>query len=178
MVASSNALLRQSYTRAVEFVKGSEQRHLTQREYLDWTLGNNPKTGKPYNERTLRKWLGGERKADKAVARAQQGGGTVNVRFEDRKGQVFSVNVGNTEGASRLDILTPKRQADLRRTAKKALKEKYVRPEGAPQPPSKPGDTPKKLKSTHGLRTLPPHLVRHAHADVAILERKKRIRRG
>ena len=175
-MTSSNTLVRQSYHRAVAFVKRQDDRHLTQREYLDATFGVNPRTGKAYNERTLRKWLTGERKADKPVAKAQRGGGTFNVSFQDTKGQVFSANVANTFETSRLDLYTPQRQADFKRTAKKSLEERFVTREGAPQPLPRPGETPhyKRLKSTRNLKPLAIRPV-NARKQVAILERKKRL---
>lgn len=164
---SSNQVVSRSYHRAVAFVKREDDRRLTQREYLDATFGVNPRTGKRYNERTLRKWLTGERRVDKPVARAKLGGGTFNVSFAgrelDAKGKpvhVYSVNVDNTYGASRLDIFTPKRRAEFNRTAKKALDERITTPTGIPVEP-KPGEiiaigAPpyKKLKSTTGLKPL------------------------
>lgn len=170
MPIPSNALLRQSYTKAVSFVKRKDARHLTQREYLDATFGVNPKTGKPYNDRTLRKWLRGERSADAPVARAVRGGGTFNVAFQDKKGQVFSANVANTIGASRLDLYTPTRQADFNRTAKESLTQRFVTPAGEPQPPPRPGESPKRLHSTRGLKPMRIRPVKRART-VAILDR-------
>jgi len=171
---SSNQVVARSYHRAVEFVKREDDRRLTQREYLDTTFGANPATGKPYNPRTLRKWLTGERRADKPVARAARGGGTFNVSFSDRTGQVYSANVDNTLGSSRLDIYTPKRQADFKRTAKKAVAEKFVTPAGEPQPPPKPGETPKRLRSTRGLKAIGMRPVSHARQTV-ILNRGRKL---
>ena len=169
----SNQRIRQSYTRAREYVKRSQDRRLTQREFLDTVFGNNPKTGKPYNDRTLRKWLKNERNADIPVARAERGGGTFNVAFNDPNGKIYSVNIDNTLGSSRLDIYTPTRQNDFKRTAKKALEERYVTPVGQPPSLPKPGESPTRLKTTRRLKPIGIKPVRHAKRTVILRKHTK-----
>lgn len=124
MAKTPNALIRQKFQQARAVIRKEEQRELTQREFLDVAFGTNPRTGKPYNTRTLRKWLGNERRADNAVTRAEQGGGIIQQVVEDDKGNRYSVTVANPVNRSRLDLYTPTRRADIKRAVKEAAQQR------------------------------------------------------
>lgn len=137
MAKSPAQFLRTRYQQARTVVRKEEQRELTQREFLDVAIGNNPRTGKPYNTRTLRKWLGGERKADRVIERAQAGGGIIQQSVVDETGNRYSVTVANPVGRSRLDLYTPTRRRDIKRAVKQHADERIAQaaqPGGTPAP--------------------------------------------
>lgn len=137
MKRTPNELLRSRYEQARSVVLREEKRHLTQQEFLNVAVGNNPRTGKPYNSRTLRKWLGNERSASRAVDTANRGGGLIQQTIEDEKGNRYSVTIANPEGRSRLDLYTPKRRTDIRNAVKEHAEKRIAtstQPGGTPAP--------------------------------------------
>jgi hypothetical protein len=166
---SPNQLLARSYHRAVEVVKREDGRHLSQREYLDTTFGVNPATGKPYNERTLRKWVAGERKADKVVSRAKAGVGTLTqtVIIPGEHEQFRRVNIEVPIGRNRLDLFTPKGIQDRKRVAREVITEQNATPKGKWEY--------ERITSTRGMklgRAFQPRKPRR----VEILSRKPRMK--
>lgn len=136
MAKSPNSLLRQRYLNARALVSKEEKRQLTQQEFLDTAIGNNPRTGKPYNARTLRKWLGNERSAKQAVARASEGGGLIQQNVTDETGSRYSITLANPVGRSRLDLYTPTRRADIRRAVKEHARARIAQPVAPGQAPA------------------------------------------
>lgn len=117
---SPNALIRQRYRTGQRVVARDEGRALTQREFLDVAFGNNPRTGKPYNTRTLRKWLNGERDATKAVQQSKSRTYTItqNVKLGDRYESTNLVKPSNRSG---LDLFTPAGRKRVRRTTRAGI---------------------------------------------------------
>jgi len=175
----SNQLVRRSYHAALRFVKRDEGRSLTQREYLDVTFGLNPRTGRPYNERTLRKWLTGERRADRPVRRAQRGGGTITQTVElppapsQRDPQIRSVSIAIPEGRNRLTLFGPKGRADRARVVRTTLQEQIAAPPPAVAPPGV-VEKYRRITSVRGMKLSVARAPR-APQRYQILTRKKRV---
>lgn len=165
---SPNALIRQRYETGRTVVKRDEGRNLTQREFLDVAFGNNPRTGKPYNERTLRKWLAGERNASKAVeySTSKTYSFQQRVRVED---QEYGPVLTKPSGASGLDLFTPGGRKRIRRAAKERLNARI-------------GETPSKLMpkeyrpvhTTRGLKVEKARVVGRTKRPSVIITRKRR----
>jgi hypothetical protein len=160
---SSSQLLARSYHRAVEVVKRVDDRRLTQREYLDATFGVNPATGKPYNERTLRKWISGERKADRVVARAKAGGGTLTQTVELPDGQYRRVNIAVPMNRNRLDLFTQKGIRDRKRVSREVIQKQDIT------------KNYEKVATTRGMKLGKAFEPKHPR-QVEILSRKPRIK--
>lgn len=176
MTLSSNALVRKSYHAAVRFVKRDEDRALTQREYLDVTFGLNPQTGKPYNERTLRKWLTGERRADRPVARARAGGGTITQTVILPGDQVRSVGIAIPQGRNRLNLFAPKGREDRARVVRETLREQIAAPV-VPVPPGAPPVVTEKYRritSVRGMKMGKARAPLHPQ-KIEILTRRRRV---
>lgn len=180
---SANDLLRQSYSAARSFVKRDEQRELTQREYLDTVFGLNPRTGKPYNERTLRKWLSGERKADTVVARAKAGGGTIQQTYTvviDKERRTFSQDIAIPVERNRLELFTPKGRRDIRRAVKEAVSDKAIgagtsaplRGKAPALPPPSPDDSARWVHVKRQTLKLSRARAVHTHKSSAIVTRR------
>ncbi len=117
---SGNRLVKQRYEQGKRIVARDEGRELTQREFLDVAFGLNPRTGKPYNTRTLRKWLSGERSAAQAVERSKERTYTINQRV--RVGDRFeSTNLVKPSGRSGLDLFTGTGRQRVKRATKTSL---------------------------------------------------------
>jgi hypothetical protein len=98
-----------------DIVKSYRQSGLSQREFAA-RLPLNPKTGKPYNERTIRKWIGGERSTRNLEPILKQRG--------QKFLQVFKVNgeeksfvLRTPRGKSLLQMLTDKDTVAMRKQA-------------------------------------------------------------
>lgn len=170
MAKSPNALIRQRYQQARAVIRREETRELTQREFLDVAFGNNPKTGKPYNTRTLRKWLGDERRADAAVTHSEQGGGIIQQTVIDDKGNRYSVTVANPVNRSRLDLYTPTRRADIKRAVKQGARERFQQESSTAQGAT---DSERQLARAQRLRLAGARNVKSAKHVTVIRKRTK-----
>lgn len=118
--ASANRLVNKRYEQGKRIVAHEEGRRLTQREFLDVGFGLNPRTSKPYNTRTLRKWLSGERSAAQAVEFSKEKTYTINQRV--RVGDRFeSTNLVKPSNRSGLDLFTGEGRKRVKRATKTSL---------------------------------------------------------
>lgn len=112
--------VRRAYDLARSVVRREQDRELTQQEFLDVSFGVNPRTNRPYNPRTLRKWLSGERSAARAVEHSTRD----TYSFQQTtsvEGQDYGVTLTKPSGRSGLDLWRPRRRADIRRAAREQL---------------------------------------------------------
>lgn len=170
MAKTPNSAIRSAYRNARAVIAREEKRELTQREFLDVAVGNNPRTGKPYNTRTLRKWLADERRADRAVARAEQGGGIIQQVVEDEQGNRYSVTVANPVGQSRLKMFTRARRRDITRAVKRGASERYLEDEKA----NALTDSERQLRRAKSLKLAGARSVKKAKHVTVIRVRKPR----
>lgn len=172
-----NALIRQRYQQARAIVRRDEDRELTQREFLDVAFGRNPRTDKPYNTRTLRKWLGNERNASKAVEHSVRD----TWSFQQHVGigdHDFAPTLTKPSGASGLDLFTPSGRKRVKTAARERLQERIEQTETAREqrpekPPEDMTDTDRYLRTTRGLRMRKARAVSKKRAGV-IIERRSR----
>lgn len=120
---SPNSKVRAAWQQAQSVVKRDEQRELTQQEFLDVSFGNNPRTGKPYNPRTLRKWLKGERNAQQAVRHSESDSWSFQ-QFVSVDEQDYGVTLTKPANRSGLELWRPTRRADIKRAARSRLSER------------------------------------------------------
>lgn len=118
----ANRLVQQRWREGRNVVKRDEGRRLTQREFLDVAFGNNPKTGKPYNPRTLRKWLSGERNATAAVQHSKRDTYSFQQRVQIGD-DTYAPTLIKPSGRSGLDLFKPSGRKRIRRAAKARLDE-------------------------------------------------------
>lgn len=119
---SANALIRQRYDTGRRVIRKNEGRELTQREFLDVAFGNNPKTGKPYNTRTLRKWLNNERNAQAAVEHSTRD----TYSFQQRvtiEGNDYGPVLIKPSGRSGLDLFTPSGRQRVKRATRARMEQ-------------------------------------------------------
>lgn len=162
---SPNEQVRKAYFQDRPRAAKSEHRSITQREFLDVAFGNNPRTGKPYNTRTLRKWLANERDATRAVEHSQRDTYSFQqyVKFDRTSKQPeSSVTLVKPSNRSGLDLFTPSGRRRIQRTTRAQLTEK-----------AKKGDSPRlrDRKSTRGLRMMNARAVSHARTGTIITRR-------
>lgn len=103
----------------MRIIPRDEGRRLTQREFLDVGVGLNPRTGKPYNTRTLRKWLTGERDASRAIEHSLR-----ENTFQQRVkvgNDVYAPTLVKPKGRSGLDLFTPSGRKRIRAAARERL---------------------------------------------------------
>lgn len=151
-------------------VARDEGRNLTQREFLDVAFGNNPKTGKPYNTRTLRKWLKGERDATKAVQHSTRD--TYSFQQAVKVGdQEYGPVLTKPSGASGLDLFTPGGRKRLRRAAKERLNQRITDTAGKPPSKGMPEEY-RPIRSTRGLKVQRARVVSHTRRPSVIITRK------
>lgn len=158
-----NALIRQRYGEGKRVVRASEGRELTQREFLDVAFGMNPKTGKPYNTRTLRKWLKGERDASQAVEHSTRD----TYSFQQRvniKGQEFAPNLTKPSRVSGLDLFTQTGRQRVKRAATARMNKRL----------EDQADSVQKLRSTRGLKLSKARAVSHTKRPSVIITRRTR----
>jgi hypothetical protein len=121
--SNPNALIQQRWREGQRVVQKQEGRKLTQREFLDVAFGNNPRTGKPYNSRTLRKWLNNERNAASAVEHSKRD----TYSFQQRvtiNDQDYGPVLTKPSGASGLDLFTPTGRRRVKRAARQRLNQR------------------------------------------------------
>src|SRR4051812_18412147 len=81
---------------------------LTQEQFAARYIGNNPRTHKPYNARTLRKWMSGEiKRTTTPIAQIHRGGGYFQQHFTDKEGNDYSVILANTYDSPRNSLFSP-----------------------------------------------------------------------
>lgn len=95
---------------------------LTQSEFAK-TLPVNPKTGKPYNARTIRKIMSGERGVQH-FRQAESSRTSVFVQRFVQNGQTFSQRVEKPAGISITELDTPKGKRAVRQAIKAAIQRK------------------------------------------------------
>lgn len=176
MAKSPNAVIRQKYQQARAVIRREERRELTQREFLDVAFGDNPRTGKPYNTRTLRKWLSNERRADAAVAHSESGGGIIQQTVVDDKGNRYSVTVANPVNRSRLDLYTPTRRADIKRAVKQGARERFQEQQEGLRGEVAPTDSTRQLARAQRLRLAGARNVKSAKHITVIRKRTPKRR--
>ena len=115
--------MQQRWQEGRNVVKRDEGRRLTQREFLDVAFGNNPKTGKPYNPRTLRKWLSGERNAQLAVEHSKRDTFSFQQRVQIGD-ETYAPTLTKPSGRSGLDLFTSSGRKRIRRAAKERLQDR------------------------------------------------------
>lgn len=115
--------MQQRWREGRNVVKRDEGRQLTQREFLDVAFGNNPRTGKPYNPRTLRKWLKGERNASAAVEHSTRDTFSFQQRVQIGD-ETYAPTLTKPSGRSGLDLFTPSGRKRIRRAAKERLQDR------------------------------------------------------
>jgi len=174
---SPNAKVRKAWEIAQRVVRREEDRRLTQQEFLDVSFGVNPRTDKPFNPRTLRKWLGNERNASKAVQHSVRD----TYSFQQRvtiNDHDFAPTLTKPSGTSGLDLWTPTRRANVKQAARRRLETIIEQRdlEGKPlpsEPPVDMTDTDRYLRSTRGMRLKKARAVSKKRAGV-IIERRQR----
>lgn len=179
---SPNDLIRARWQEAQRVVRSQEDRTLTQREFLDVAFGNNPRTGKPYNPRTLRKWLGKERDATQAVEHSKHDSWSfqqyVSVGYQD-----YGVTLTKPANRSGLDLFKPSRRNDIKRAARARLEQRAEQNKAAQKPDvvtkahkdRETGQTTietyRPVKSTRGLKVKKARAVRKDRAGEIITRR-------
>lgn len=160
---SPNRLIQQRYGEGKRVIRESEGRELTQREFLDVAFGVNPKTGKPYNTRTLRKWLKGERDASQAVEHSKRD--TYSFQQRVRIGdQEFAPNLTKPSRVSGLDLFTPAGRKRIKRAATARMNKRI----------DDNADSVQKLRSTRGLKLRTGRAVAHTKRPSVIITRRTR----
>jgi len=167
---SPNALIKQRYETGRAVIQREEGRELTQREFLDVAFGNNPRTDKPYNTRTLRKWLNGERNASKAVEHSTRD--TYSFQQRVRVGdQDYGPVLTKPSGRSGLDLFTPGGRKRVRRAAKERLEQRINDTRGKPVAPGTPVEY-RPVTTTRGLKVQRARAVSHTRRPSVIITRK------
>ncbi len=168
---SPNALVKQRYETGKRVVSMQEQRELTQREFLDVAFGLNPRTNKPYNTRTLRKWLTGERSAAKAVEQSTRR--TYAFQQKVTVGEdTYGPNLIKPSGASGLDLFTPTGRKRIKRAATERLNKRIT--ETAERPARRRGgEDYRPVTTTKGLKVKGARAVAHTRRPGVIITRRK-----
>lgn len=178
---SKNALVRRRWQEAQAVVRSEEQRSLTQQEFLDVAFGVNPRTGKPYNPRTLRKWMSGERSADRAVERSKSATHSFQ-QFVEIDGNVYAPTLTKPSGHSGLDLWTKTGRKQVRKAARKRMEERVEQTQNLPdtvtrEHKNKDGtttiETYRPARSTRGLKTRKARAVGKQRAGVIITRRQR-----
>lgn len=181
---SPNAAVRKAWQQAQSVVARDESRRVTQQEFLDVSFGVNPRTGKPYNPRTLRKWLGNERNAQQAVQHSERDTYSFQ-QFVSVGDQDYGVTLTKPSNRSGLDLWKPRRRKDIRRAARSRLTERAIQNEAAQRPERETrvhkdratGDTTietyRPVRSTRGLKLKKARAVRKERAGVIITREQR-----
>lgn len=179
---SPNALIRQRWQQARSVVKSEEQRELTQQEFLDVAFGNNPRTGKPYNPRTLRKWLGGERDATAAVEHSKRDTWSFQQRVQIGDDQ-YAPTLTKPSGAPGYDLFTPTGRKRVTKAARTRLNERVEQTQTLPDEIKrthinrKTGETVtetyRPIRSTRGMKVKKARAVSKKRAGVIITRRQR-----
>lgn len=171
-----NTIIRQRWQQGRSVVEREEHRKLTQREFLDVAFGNNPRTGKPYNTRTLRKWLNNETDATRAYEHS----------VRDTYSFSQHVTIGDDEFAPTLtkpsnvpgvDLFTSAGRKRIRRATKERLEQRLdaLNVRGKPRgqkPPDGIGGSPDRLRTTRGLKLAKARVVKQGRLGITITRKK------
>lgn len=178
-MALPNALVRAAWKQAQTVAAREEQRQITQQEFLDVSFGVNPKTGKPYNPRTLRKWLKDERNAAEAVRHSEHDTYSFQ-QYVSVGDQDYGVTLTKPSNRSGLDLWKPNRRRDIRKAARARLTERADQNRTAQRPRTeqrvhkdrKTGNTTievyRPVRSTRGLKLRKARAVRKDRAGQII----------
>jgi aspartate/methionine/tyrosine aminotransferase len=104
------------------------QSGLTQKQFAA-RLPVNPKTGKPYNDRTIRKWIGGERSTRNIEPTLHQPGASTRFvqQFKTSSGETKSFRLRAPRGKSILDYLVSDQgEKAIRQAIANAYKGRYA----------------------------------------------------
>jgi hypothetical protein len=104
-----------------------ERSGLTQKRFIRELDLINPRTGKPYHDRTLRKWLGGERSMKRVEPQLRRGGGYYQQHFFDDEGRHYSVIVANPIQNTKLDMFTQAGEKERLRSVRTAVNERLLK---------------------------------------------------
>lgn len=181
---SPNAAVRKAWQQAQSVVARDEGRRVTQQEFLDVSFGVNPRTGKPYNPRTLRKWLNNERDAAAAVTHSERDTYSFQ-QFVNVGDQDYGVTLTKPSNRSGLDLWKPTRRADIRRAARTRLSERAEQNAAANRPKQETKahkdratgnttiETYKPVRNTRGLKLRKARAVRKERAGIIITREQR-----
>lgn len=162
-----NSLIKQRWEQGQDIVASKEGRKLTQREFLDVAFGTNPRTGKPYNTRTLRKWLSGERDAKNAVELSI----SRTYSFQQRvviNDQDYGPVLTKPSGRSGLDLFTPSGRQRVKRAARKRLQQRIDETRTTPTTPTGKREEYRPVKTVRGMKLVKARAVTKSRAAVII----------